>query len=188
MRTTSNFRAFPSACECLRSVAISSDQTMTKCRPFVPLYEPPDSPFFVCILVLAFHSTFLFYFSYCSISPFAFLRFCALGYIYPCTLDTHTHTCTLHTHTHMYTTHTHTHTQNTIPTLFCTSLLLRKLASSFPFDLRTCQWAQPPNLPSHLRSLRTQPQHRAPSRTCERRGFVLFWARPAQREPLISLQ
>src|SRR5258708_39865218 len=116
MRTTSNFRAFPSACEHLRSVAISSDQIMTKCRPFAPLYEPPDSPFFVCILVLAFHSTFLFYFSYCSISPFAFLRFCTLGYIYPYTLDTHTH---------VHYAHTHTHTQNTIPTSFCTSLSLR---------------------------------------------------------------
>ena len=39
------------------------------------------------ILVLALHSTFLFYVSYCSISPFAFLTFCTLPYIHARILD-----------------------------------------------------------------------------------------------------
>ena len=103
-------------------------------RPFAPRYEPLDSPFFVCILILAFHSTFLFYFSYCSVSPFAFLRFCTLGHIYPCT------------HAHMYT--RQTHTEYNIH--FILHLARTPEARVFLPDLRTL--AQPHNLPSHFRS------------------------------------
>jgi len=129
---------------------------MTFCdcfRPFAPRNKPPSSPFSYFLF------TFLSCFSYCfMLSPFVFLGFYTVGYIYSCTVDPSTVS----------------KKKNTVPTSFPASLALRTPRFR---SHSTC--APRCNLPILSLLLRTRLAPFAPRHAPATAVVCLFWARPA---------